>query len=63
MCSLQNELSMSHKCSDIFLRQDSKEIIQLGYLGSGYNCYVKSISGVRKIFKWDGTFLGNDINI
>lgn len=63
MCSLQNELSISHECLNISLNQDSKGIIQLGHLGSGYNCYIKSISGVRKIFKWDGTFLDDDINI
>jgi hypothetical protein len=63
MCSLKNELSISHECLNISLNQDSKGIIQLGHLGSGYNCYIKSISGVRKIFKWDGTFLDDDINI
>lgn len=62
MCLLQNELYISHECRDISLTQDSKGIIQLGHLGSGYNCYIKSISGVRKIFKWDGTFLDDDIN-
>ncbi len=63
MCSLRNELSISHECLNISLNQDSKGIIQLGHLGSGYNCYIKSISGVRKIFKWDGTFLDDGINI
>ena len=63
MCSLKNELSISHECLNISLNQDSKGIIQLGHLGSGDNCYIKSISGVRKIFKWDGTFLDDDINI
>lgn len=52
---LQNTLYKEYKN----IINKSKTTFMLGHPGGGYNGYVKSINGVRKIFKWDGTFMGN----